>query len=149
MNSNNTKNIFNWLWKGDNKKDAITIGILMGIQFILALLAMILALTVPDGSSCWPSTLMMILSTPISFAMLSNLRWNTGKVYNAPLCHWLFFAATSYNCFVIPFGAAFNMGYSWALVDAGRATMTGLMVVEMVMSFVWVYPLVLLKKKGI
>ena len=148
MNSNNTKNIFNWLWKGDNKRELIVICVLMSTQFVLALLAMVLALTVPNSSSCWPSTLLMIPSTLIPIAMLSNLRWNPAKVYNTPLCYWLFFAATSYNCFVIPFGAAFNMGYSWALVDAGRATMTGLMVVEMVMSFVWVYPLVLLKKKG-
>lgn len=149
MNSNNTKNIFNWLWKDDGMREIIIIGVLMGTQFVLALLAMILALTVSDASSCWPSTLLMIQSTLIPISMLSNLRWNTAKVYNTPLCHWLFFAVTSYNCLVIPFGAAFNMGYSWALVDAGRATMTGLMVVEMVMSFVWVYPLVLQKRKRI
>ena len=142
-----TGSIFHKLWQGNGRRDTVVMGVLMGVQFLLAAVALVIALAAPRASACWPSTLLMVLSAPIPLAMLSNLHWNTDRVYNSPLCRHLFLAAASYCCLVIPFGAAFNMDYTMAREEARRYTMVGLMVVEMVVSLAWVYPLVLLKRR--
>lgn len=79
--------------------------------------------------------------------MLSNLHWNRDKPYNTPICRRLFLIAASYNCLVIPFGAAFAMNYTLVWEETGKYTMLGLNAASMVMSLVWVYPIVLLRMK--